>query len=73
MSWNDSVFNSDKSPLDSWPNRDSDTHMHFQQDLHYSREDLQPERESTGWEKDLIEYEFLKLEEEIEEPEEQIV
>ena len=58
MSWETSIFNEDRSPLDSWQNRDSDSHMHVQHDLHMTREDLRPLRELAQWEKDLVEAAF---------------
>ena len=58
MSWENSIFNEDRSPLDSWQNRDSDTHMHVIEDMHMTRSDLRPCQELTNWEKDLMDYYF---------------
>ena len=57
MTWNNSIFNDDRGRFDSFSNRDSDTHMHVQSDLHMTREDLRPVRELSGWEMDLVEAE----------------
>jgi hypothetical protein len=46
MSWENSIFNDDRSPLDSWQNRDSDTHMEI------DRSDLMDPPELTQWELD---------------------
>ena len=58
MSWENSIFNEDRSPLDSWQNRDCDTHRHIIDDMEMTREDLRPVRELANWEKDLIEASF---------------
>lgn len=58
MSWENSIFNEDRSPLDSWQNRDSDTHMHIQNEMHMTHSDLAPYQELTNWEKDLVEAAF---------------
>lgn len=60
MSWENSIFNDDRSQLDSWENRDSDTHMHFKSDMDMTMEDLRPYREPTYWEKDLVGAAFHK-------------
>lgn len=49
--WENSIFNDDRSPMDSFQNRDSDTHMEL------TRDDLMNPREQTEWEKDLVEAE----------------
>lgn len=57
MSWETSIFNEDRSPLDSWQNRDSDTHFHID-DMNLTRDDLRPLQELAQWEKDLVEAAF---------------
>lgn len=58
MSWENSIFNEDRSPLDSWQNRDEDTHMHIIEDMCMSRDELSPYQELAQWEKDLVEAAF---------------
>lgn len=60
MSWENSIFNDDRSPLESWQNRDEDTHMHVRDDLNMTMAELSPYQEPTGWEKDLVEAAFHK-------------
>lgn len=48
MNWNNSIFNDDRSPRESWLNRDSDTHMPI------DRDDVISHRELTNWERDII-------------------
>lgn len=52
MNWNNSVFNDDRSPLDSWQNRDIDGREIDQSDLMNPREDI------SGWEYDLVDLEL---------------
>lgn len=59
MSWENSIFNDNRSQLDSWQNRDSDIHMHVIEDMHMTRSDLRPCQELTNWEKDLVEAAFF--------------
>lgn len=58
MSWENSIFNEDRSPLDSWNNRDEDTHMHITEEMDVTLSDLIPYRELSQWEKDLVEAAF---------------
>ncbi len=58
MSWENSIFNEDRNQLDSWQNRDSDTHMHIKEDMGMTRSDLRPYQEPVHWERDLVEAAF---------------
>lgn len=58
MSWENSIFNDNRSQLDRWENRDADTHMHIIDDMNMTRSDLRPYQEPTGWERDLVEAAF---------------
>jgi len=52
MNWNNSVFNDERSPLDSWQNRDTDGREIDTTDLMNPREDL------SNWENELVDYEL---------------
>jgi hypothetical protein len=55
MTWENSIFNDDRSAGDRFQNRDSDTHMEIDQS------DLMSPRELAGWEEELIEDDIKKV------------